>query len=383
MLDISFNGITTVGSNALAEALYDYRTLTCLCLGNNRLGDGAVDGVVSILKNSNLAELHIGFNRISPQGTLSILRTICDIPSESCHIQKLTLSGNSMNTEGARILAALLGRDGCSLREIYIDQMNCGQTGKRDIAVSIATNRNGRLETIAGVPLGALMIELGSPVQLATFSNAEVLAYIKMMWDQAEARSSAPGPEPGDTSTENFCRREQQPTLFCAGLPDDGHADATGDEPSRKRQLSIITASSSVTRMTQHVAPHLKQTDRVSSCALPMDLPLRTLSQEAIVNVLSLGVIAPGSLDDLTTLANDVTTPHIKRNHSDVSPSICSDDDEGMGQDRTDTDSANSSKGAENDSHSVNISGGASTSTVTTEQIDLLSQQLEHMFEVR
>lgn len=334
MLDVSFNGISNVGSDALCEALSGYSALRVLNISNNRLGDAAVDGLVFVLGESKLEELQIGFCRLTSRGTQAIIRALTERPKESCCLKSIALSGNSVNTEGARAFAGLLAiHGGCSLREVHIDQMNFGQTGKRDIAVSIATNPDCALDVVTGLQLGPLMVELGSPSQLLTFTNGQVLQYIKNMWAEHRLHGTSTG------------------KVLCAV-----------DDAMEEELASACTNADSTT-------PTLLE----SRCA--------TRASNT-----SLGH-GSSSTELLAHLAADVHRSHIKRSLSQMSPSLPSEHSEAEdevitypeAEDNDLTDSCGSDISHPGAPTSVGI---ANKGTATTEQIDIVSKQLEHMFEV-
>lgn len=168
----------------LGNSLNNYSTLSILSLSNNQLGDRSIKFLIKLIQNLNsLQQLIIDYNGISPMGILAIINSISLLSCFHKPFTKLSLSGNSMNTDSAKALGALLNhQNGSSIRQLHLDHMNIGKQGEQQIAVSIASNQHCNLETITGLALGPLMTEIGSPPQLADFNNTQVLKYVREMW---------------------------------------------------------------------------------------------------------------------------------------------------------------------------------------------------------
>lgn len=132
---------------------------------------------------NSLHSLTIDYNGFTPMGILAIINCLSLLSCFHRPFIKLSLCGNSMNTECAKALGAFLTHsNGLCLTSLHIDHMNIGTQGEQQIAASIASNQHCKLETLTGILLGPLMTELGSPPQLANFNNIQVLKYVKDMW---------------------------------------------------------------------------------------------------------------------------------------------------------------------------------------------------------
>lgn len=132
---------------------------------------------------NSLQLLTVDYNSFSPTGTLALINSLSLLNCFHKPFLKLSLCGNSMNTEGAKALGAFLSHsNGLSLTTLHIDHMGIGTQGEQQIAAAIASNQHCKLETITGISLGPLMTDLGSPSQLAEYSNPQVLRYVKEMW---------------------------------------------------------------------------------------------------------------------------------------------------------------------------------------------------------
>lgn len=184
VLNLSFNSLTDEGCVALTKSLHGYKAMTSLNLTKNRLGDRSARALADMLPSMGLEELQIGFNEFSAMATLAIVSAISSMVSRGIsRLVLIALGGNSLNTDGAKVLAGIIGhRGGSPLREMYLDHMNIGHTGVRHIATSIATCKDCCLNVLTGVQLGVLMTELGSPPALADYTNTQVLSYVRDMW---------------------------------------------------------------------------------------------------------------------------------------------------------------------------------------------------------
>jgi hypothetical protein len=184
ILDISFNSITETGFAALVTSLSQYPSLRSLSVSNNKLGDKGIKHLILMIQNINsLQSLSVDYNSFSPTGVLALINSFSLLTCFHKPFLKLSLCGNSMNTEGAKALGAFLSHsNGLSLTSLHIDHMGIGTQGEQQIAAAIASNQHCKLETITGLSLGPLMTDLGSPSQLAEYSNLQVLGYVKEMW---------------------------------------------------------------------------------------------------------------------------------------------------------------------------------------------------------
>jgi Ran GTPase-activating protein (RanGAP) involved in mRNA processing and transport len=184
ILDISFNGITQTGFGALVTSLFQYPCLRSFSISNNKLGDKSIKHLISMIQNINtLQSLSVDYNGFSPMGILALINSLSLLTCFHKPFLKLSLCGNSMNTESAKALGAFLSHaNGHFLTALHLDHMSIGAQGEQQIAAAIASNQHCKLETVTGLLLGPLMTDLGSPSQLAEYSNLQVLKYVKEMW---------------------------------------------------------------------------------------------------------------------------------------------------------------------------------------------------------
>lgn len=165
-------------------ALSQHSSLSCISVANNSLGDKSVKHLILMIQSLNsLQSLTIDYNGFTPPGVLAIINSLSLLSCFHRPLIKLSLCGNSMNTECAKALSSFITHtNGLCLTSLHIDHMNIGTQGEQQIAAAIASNQQCKLEYLTGIQLGPLMTELGSPPQLANFNNAQVLKYVKDMW---------------------------------------------------------------------------------------------------------------------------------------------------------------------------------------------------------
>jgi hypothetical protein len=75
-----------------------------------------------------------------------------------------------------------------TLRCLYLDHTSLGAIGEKSIAAGIATNKYSNLVTLTGFDLGRTLTYLGSPPQLASYSNEIALRYLAEMWRAQQAQ---------------------------------------------------------------------------------------------------------------------------------------------------------------------------------------------------
>ena len=179
-LELSFNLITHASMESLSYALWNYTSMNVLLIDNNKLGDIGAKLLASCLASMNLTHLNVAFNDIGPEGVTSLLHA-CLMPINSSSMSILNISGSTLNTDVARLLADLIARNK-TLAELYLDRANIGSAGERYIATGIASNRRSGLVSFTGFDLGEVLTTLGSPQILASMPNKKVLQHLQEMW---------------------------------------------------------------------------------------------------------------------------------------------------------------------------------------------------------
>ena len=185
-LELSFNFITHASMESLSYALWNYTSMSVLLIDNNKLGDVGAKLLASCLSSMNLTHLNVAFNDIGPEGVTSLLHA-CLMPINSSSMSILNISGSTLNTDVARLLADLIARNK-TLAELYLDRANIGSAGERYIATGIATNRHCGLVSFTGFDLGEVLTTLGSPPAMASMPNKKVLQHLQEMWRAQESK---------------------------------------------------------------------------------------------------------------------------------------------------------------------------------------------------
>jgi Leucine-rich repeat (LRR) protein len=165
---------------SLSYALWNYTSLNVLLLDNNKIGDLGAKLLASCVSSMNLVHLNVAFNDIGSEGVAALLHA-CLLPVKSSCMSILNISGSTINTDVARLLADLICKNS-TLNELSLDRANISSTGERYIAGGIASNRHSALVSFTGFDLGEVLTSLGSPPILAGMSNKKALAHLADMW---------------------------------------------------------------------------------------------------------------------------------------------------------------------------------------------------------
>lgn len=184
VLELSFNGVTEASAEALANALWNYNRLSGLYIDNNKLGDTGVRFLASVLPTVAVEVLQIGFNEISNEGLSEVIQAVMAHPT----LRELGLSGNTLTTEGARVLSCMLTHN-TVIQDLFLDHMAIGTAGERFIAAGAASGRRSILKTLTGFALGPALVQLGSPAHLAQMTNEQALQFLRDSWAQHEVHA--------------------------------------------------------------------------------------------------------------------------------------------------------------------------------------------------
>jgi Ran GTPase-activating protein (RanGAP) involved in mRNA processing and transport len=176
-LDLSFNKITDQGIEQLCMALEGYESLNKLRLDNNNIGSRGASCIARILPSMMLKELNVGFNNIKPDGISSLLQAL----NPNHYLHSLVLSGNFMNAEVSFLMANTLKVDDV-LEELYLDRIDIGEVGEKNISIGLSMNSMCPLRKLTGFHLGRVLVMLGSPPELSTMTNEVALQYLRSMW---------------------------------------------------------------------------------------------------------------------------------------------------------------------------------------------------------
>ncbi|CAJ1019320.1 putative Leucine Rich repeat [Leishmania utingensis] len=121
----------------LLLALGHDRFITRLILDDCAMGDTVLSTLCrSLLTNAMLKVLSLRNNHLSPDGVVQLGRSLCRHPC----LEKLLLSGNAIEDEGACAITTALGQPDASLEELDIAKTWLGDRGLIAIGVALQTN---------------------------------------------------------------------------------------------------------------------------------------------------------------------------------------------------------------------------------------------------
>ena len=186
ILRLSFNKLTCVGIETLMNAIWGSRTLREIKLDNNQIRDRGAQLAAVVLTSVNLTVLDMGFNRLTIVGIKALMKSL----AENKSLQVLTLSGNVLDTNASKAVSYALAYNR-TIRKLYVDHCSLSYAAQRHIAAGIVSNSNLALRVLSGFPLGAISVTLGLPGAMETWSNEQVLKFIRVMWDRYQHEKEA------------------------------------------------------------------------------------------------------------------------------------------------------------------------------------------------
>jgi len=149
-LQLSFNNITHIGLEAVANALWGSTTLRELKVDNNVIGDRGAHQIAAIIPAMKSMEvLDVGFNSITAPGLTVLMKTI----AESKSLLSLSLSGNAIDANAAKSVAYALAYN-CSLKALFLVHCSVGHEDQRHIAAGIVSNSRTALDRLNGFDIG-------------------------------------------------------------------------------------------------------------------------------------------------------------------------------------------------------------------------------------
>eukprot|EP01119_Soliformovum_irregulare_P012881 TRINITY_DN3370_c0_g1_i1.p1 TRINITY_DN3370_c0_g1~~TRINITY_DN3370_c0_g1_i1.p1 ORF type:complete len:2124 (-),score=675.67 TRINITY_DN3370_c0_g1_i1:56-5518(-) len=122
----------------LMSALNTNHHVTTLILSNNGLEDKGVVGLCSGLRGIPLTSLHLDSNGIKLEGTAALAELVKKRPS----LTELNLADNSIEDEGAKILAGLLLQDQTNLKILNLNNNDLSDSSAALFADCITLNKN-------------------------------------------------------------------------------------------------------------------------------------------------------------------------------------------------------------------------------------------------
>ena len=186
ILRLSFNKLTCVGVETLMNAIWGSKTLREIKLDNNQIRDRGAQFAAVVLTSVDLEVLDMGFNRLTIVGIKALMKSL----AENRSLLTLTLSGNVLDTNASKAVSYALAYNK-TIRKLYVDHCSLSYAAQRHIAAGIVSNSNLALRVMSGFPLGAISVTLGLPAAMETWSNEQVLKFIRVMWDRYQHEKEA------------------------------------------------------------------------------------------------------------------------------------------------------------------------------------------------
>jgi Ran GTPase-activating protein (RanGAP) involved in mRNA processing and transport len=179
-LNLSGNQFTEIGAHSLARAIEYNSTVTCLNLQGNFIGPKGASYLGLALKdNVSITNLNIAGNKIGDEG---VSRFAACLSGEECVLQtlnlnnnkmtadglsylgkymtsnqsltELSLSGNKVGPEGAKVLSKLLSHSGSCISSLELVRCDIRAQGAYDIASGLENNKQLRILNLRGNGLG-------------------------------------------------------------------------------------------------------------------------------------------------------------------------------------------------------------------------------------
>ena len=116
------------------------------------------------------------------------------------YITSLTLSGNSLDNESSRAVAFALVKNS-TLHSLYLDNSSTSFKSQRHITAGIVSNKTSNLRTFTGFRLGPMSVTLGFPSAMESWTNDQILNFLRGMWERESESSSSSSSNNSSTST--------------------------------------------------------------------------------------------------------------------------------------------------------------------------------------
>jgi Ran GTPase-activating protein (RanGAP) involved in mRNA processing and transport len=149
-LQLSFNRISCVGVESLMNAVWGSTSLQEIRLDNNCIGDRGAQLIAVVVANvPSLKRLDVGFSSFTAVGMRALMKSI----AESDQIVSLSISGNKLDTDGAKAVAYALAYNR-SLKYFFMDNCAANHASQRHITAGIVSNSQVSLHTLTGFRIG-------------------------------------------------------------------------------------------------------------------------------------------------------------------------------------------------------------------------------------
>lgn len=180
-LQLSFNRITCKGVECLTNSLWGSRTMQELLFDNNEIADRGAQHIAAVLLPhvKTLEVLNIGFNLIKAPGIQAVMKAVVDT---NCTLRSLSISGNNIDTYAAKAISYALAYNR-TLQSLSLVHCNIGHEGQRHISAGVVSNSRSALQEVSGYDLGPVIVTLGFPAALESWSNDKILVFLHKMWN--------------------------------------------------------------------------------------------------------------------------------------------------------------------------------------------------------
>jgi Ran GTPase-activating protein (RanGAP) involved in mRNA processing and transport len=179
-LHLSFNRITCKGVECLVNSIWGSPTMKELMLDNNEISDRGIQHMAAVLLPhvKTLDTLNIGFNLVKARGIQILMKAVVDT---GCSIRSISISGNTIDTSAAKAISYALAYNR-TLQSLSLVHCNIGLEGQRHISAGVVSNSRSALRELSGFDLGPVVVTLGFPSALESWSNDKILYFLANMW---------------------------------------------------------------------------------------------------------------------------------------------------------------------------------------------------------
>lgn len=208
-LQLSFNRITCKGVECLVNSIWGSHTVKELMLDNNEIADRGIQHIAAVLLPhvKTLDTLNIGFNLVKAKGIQILMKAVVDT---GCSIRSLSISGNTIDTSAAKAISYALAYNR-TLQSLSLVHCNIGLEGQRHISAGVVSNSRSALRELAGFDLGPVVVTLGFPSALESWSNDKVLYFLCNMWKHHRRQTTDSSTvERGSRYGDNFSPDEEE-----------------------------------------------------------------------------------------------------------------------------------------------------------------------------
>lgn len=310
-LRLSFNRVTCVGVETLMNAIWGSKTLREIKLDNNQIRDRGAQLAAVVMTSVDLEVLDLGFNRLTIVGIKALMKSL----AENRSLLTLTLSGNVLDTNASKAVSYALAYNK-TIRKLYVDHCSLTYAAQRHIAAGIVSNSNLALRVMSGFPLGgtcdlmcsslvfftlqsllicdvlAISVTLGLPGAMETWSNEQVLKFIRLMWDRHRHEKEA-----SLASTSSMQSMSTAGEGAETAAQDKPAAETVEPKPGPSDPATVVAAAKSAFDALGDAGGALLQTEE-SQRAIPDSSPMVS-SDAVMLEKTSSGTLRVPFLDDI------------------------------------------------------------------------------------